>query len=86
MKEAFVAALLVIVARTDEKKPKFRHREDELSGNILWKITLSLNMTPTLSLCRCFEMKSGGGLSAEIGTAGTASSRERGSEFKVHGD
>jgi len=37
MKEAFVAALLVIVARTDEKKPKFRHREDELSGNILWK-------------------------------------------------
>ncbi|CZS90402.1 hypothetical protein WAI453_004190 [Rhynchosporium graminicola] len=37
MKEAFVAALLVIVARSDEKKAKFRHREDELSGNILWK-------------------------------------------------
>ncbi|KAH6719101.1 P-loop containing nucleoside triphosphate hydrolase protein [Leptodontidium sp. 2 PMI_412] len=37
MKEAFVAALLVIVARTEEKKAKFRHREDELSGNILWK-------------------------------------------------
>jgi transitional endoplasmic reticulum ATPase len=36
MKEAFVAALLVIVARTDEKKV-FKHREDPLSGNILWK-------------------------------------------------
>lgn len=36
MKEAFVAALLVIVARTDEKS-KLRHREDGLSGNILWK-------------------------------------------------
>lgn len=36
MKEAFVAALLVIVANSDEK-PKFRHREDDLSGNILWK-------------------------------------------------
>lgn len=37
MKEAFVAALLVIVAQTEEKKPKFRQREDELSGNVLWK-------------------------------------------------
>ncbi|PMD64044.1 P-loop containing nucleoside triphosphate hydrolase protein [Hyaloscypha bicolor E] len=36
MKEAFVAALLVIVARTDEKR-RFRHREDDLSDNILWK-------------------------------------------------
>jgi len=36
MKEAFVAALLVIVARSDEKQT-FRHREDDLSGNILWK-------------------------------------------------
>lgn len=36
MKEAFVAALLVIVARSDEKQ-KFRHREDDLSDNILWK-------------------------------------------------
>jgi transitional endoplasmic reticulum ATPase len=36
MKEAFVAALLVIVARTEEKR-RFRHREDDLSDNILWK-------------------------------------------------
>jgi AAA+ superfamily predicted ATPase len=36
MKEAFVAALLVIVARTDEKR-RFRHREGDLSDNILWK-------------------------------------------------
>jgi len=36
MKEAFVAALLVIVARTDENR-SFRHREDDLSDNILWK-------------------------------------------------
>jgi ATP-dependent 26S proteasome regulatory subunit len=36
MKEAFVAALLVIVARSDEKQT-FRHREDDLSGNILWR-------------------------------------------------
>lgn len=36
MKEAFVAALLVIVARTDEKS-RFRRREDDLSGNILWE-------------------------------------------------
>lgn len=36
MKEAFVAALLVIVARADEKKV-FKHREDPLSGNVLWK-------------------------------------------------
>lgn len=36
MKEAFVAALLVIVARTDEKR-RFRHREDDLTDNILWK-------------------------------------------------
>jgi transitional endoplasmic reticulum ATPase len=36
MKEAFVAALLVIVARMDEKK-MFKHREDPLSRNILWK-------------------------------------------------
>jgi len=36
MKEAFVAALLVIVARSDEKQT-FRHQEDDLSGNILWK-------------------------------------------------
>lgn len=35
MKEAFVAALLVIVARTDEKR-RFRHRDD-LTDNILWK-------------------------------------------------
>ena len=36
MKEAFVAALLVIVARMDDKRG-FRHREDDLSDNILWK-------------------------------------------------
>lgn len=36
MKEAFVAALLVIVAQTDEK-PRFRHQEDNLTDNILWK-------------------------------------------------
>jgi len=31
-----VAALLVIAARSD-KKPTIRYRDDELSGNILWK-------------------------------------------------
>ncbi|KAF4628462.1 hypothetical protein G7Y89_g9689 [Cudoniella acicularis] len=36
MKEAFVAALLVIVARKDERR-RYRLREDDLSGNILWK-------------------------------------------------
>lgn len=36
MKEAFVAALLVIVARSDEKS-NVRRREDDLSDNILWK-------------------------------------------------
>ncbi|EPE36676.1 P-loop containing nucleoside triphosphate hydrolase [Glarea lozoyensis ATCC 20868] len=36
MKEAFVAALLVIVARTSTSY-KNKHREDNLSGNILWK-------------------------------------------------
>lgn len=36
MKEAFVAALLVIVARSDEKS-RLRRREDDLSGNVLWK-------------------------------------------------
>lgn len=36
MKEAFVAALLVIVARTDETQT-FRYREDNLTENILWK-------------------------------------------------
>lgn len=40
MKEAFVAALLVIVARTggdEDVKLTFRQREDPLSGNILWR-------------------------------------------------
>jgi transitional endoplasmic reticulum ATPase len=37
MKEAFVAALLVIVARADDKNTGFRSREDDLSDNILWK-------------------------------------------------
>lgn len=37
MKEAFVAALLVIVARQDEKRKARHSREDDLSGNILWK-------------------------------------------------
>lgn len=36
MKEAFVAALLVIVARSD-KKWRTGRREDDLSDNILWK-------------------------------------------------
>jgi len=36
MKEAFVAALLVIVRKGDQK-PKYRSWEDDLSGNILWK-------------------------------------------------
>jgi SpoVK/Ycf46/Vps4 family AAA+-type ATPase len=36
MKEAFVAALLVIVARTDGEAV-FKQREDPLCGNILWK-------------------------------------------------
>ena len=36
MKEAFVAALLVIVARTSTSY-KNKSREDNLSGNILWK-------------------------------------------------
>jgi transitional endoplasmic reticulum ATPase len=35
MKEAFVAALLVIVARSDESR--FSSREDGLDGNVLWK-------------------------------------------------
>jgi hypothetical protein len=35
MKEAFVAALLVIVARTDKER-RFRHRDDDLTDNILW--------------------------------------------------
>ncbi|TAQ87099.1 hypothetical protein B7494_g4563 [Chlorociboria aeruginascens] len=34
MKEAFVAALLVIVAKSDEV---FKYREDDLSGNVLYK-------------------------------------------------
>jgi transitional endoplasmic reticulum ATPase len=40
MKEAFVAALLVIVARTDhgmDERLSLRRREDPLSGNTLWK-------------------------------------------------
>lgn len=40
MKEAFVAALLVIVARIDERTAErlsFRQRQDPLSGNTLWK-------------------------------------------------
>lgn len=37
MKEAFVAALLVIVARRDEPAVHRRHR-DELEGNILWEV------------------------------------------------
>ena len=39
MKEAFVAALLVIVARTDETRDtrRIRRREDDLSDNVLWK-------------------------------------------------
>jgi hypothetical protein len=36
MKEAFVAALLVIVAKSNEES-YMRHWEDPLSGNILWK-------------------------------------------------
>lgn len=36
MKEAFVAALLVIVANTGEEM-HMRHWEDPLSGNVLWK-------------------------------------------------
>jgi transitional endoplasmic reticulum ATPase len=36
MKEAFVASLLVIVARSSTIL-KNKHREDNLSGNILWK-------------------------------------------------
>jgi transitional endoplasmic reticulum ATPase len=36
MKEAFVAALLVIVAKTDEKRV-FKYWEDPLTSNILWK-------------------------------------------------
>jgi ATP-dependent 26S proteasome regulatory subunit len=36
MKEAFVAALLVIVRKGDQK-PKYRSWEDDFSGNILWK-------------------------------------------------
>jgi transitional endoplasmic reticulum ATPase len=36
MKEAFVAALMVLVAKGDEK-PMYRYREEELSGNIFWQ-------------------------------------------------
>jgi len=36
MKEAFVAALLVIVAKSDEERV-WRYRRDPLSENILWK-------------------------------------------------
>ncbi|KAH6678050.1 P-loop containing nucleoside triphosphate hydrolase protein [Halenospora varia] len=36
MKEAFVAALLVIVARKEEGR-RYRYGEDDLSGNVLWK-------------------------------------------------
>lgn len=37
MKEAFVAALLVIVARSDNGRTYYSVGEDDLSGNILWK-------------------------------------------------
>ncbi|RFU33130.1 hypothetical protein B7463_g3246, partial [Scytalidium lignicola] len=37
MKEAFVAALLVIVAKGDEPKT-FRYQRDELEGNLLWEV------------------------------------------------
>ena len=37
MKEAFVAALLVLAAKSDEETYKMRRWEDPLSGNMLWK-------------------------------------------------
>ncbi len=36
MKEAFVAALLVLAAKSDDEK-HMRHWDDPLSGNVLWK-------------------------------------------------
>ena len=36
MKEAFVAALMILVGKGDEK-PMYRYREDDLSENVFWQ-------------------------------------------------